>query len=119
MKKFYFRLFNFQNCSNSTKFFRKASFLILFGISTLGLAQVQKVDDAFKNLLKNKEALKQGKNVQSLEQGAFKLVKHLVASKYGVENRYPAVIYAKDFNEFLETFVEVKSDGEIVKVKLK
>lgn len=110
MKKFYFRLFNFQNCSNSTKFFRKASFLILFGISTLGLAQVQKVDDAFKNLLKNKEALKQGKNVQSLEQGAFKLVKHLVASKYGVENRYPAVIYAKDFNTLRKQGILVQSE---------
>ncbi len=27
--------------------------------------------------------------------------------------------YSKDYNEFLEVFVEVKSDGEIVEIKLK
>lgn len=38
---------------------------------------------------------------------------------YGRIDYYSPSSYTKDFNEFLETFVEVKSDGEIVKVKLK
>ncbi|WP_300669847.1 hypothetical protein [Soonwooa sp.] len=38
---------------------------------------------------------------------------------YGRIDYYTPSSYTKDFNEFLETFVEVKSDGEIVKVKLK
>jgi len=38
---------------------------------------------------------------------------------YGRIDYYTPSSYNKDFSEFLEAFVEVKSDGEIVKVKLK
>lgn len=39
--------------------------------------------------------------------------------KSGRIDYYTPSSYSKDFNEFLETFVEVKNDGEVVKVKLK
>jgi len=38
---------------------------------------------------------------------------------YGRIDYYSPSSYSKGFNEFLELFVEVKSDGEIVEVKLK
>ncbi|MBO9674849.1 MAG: hypothetical protein J7577_15485 [Sphingobacteriaceae bacterium] len=38
---------------------------------------------------------------------------------YGKIDYYTPSSYNKDFNEFLETFVEVKNDGEVVNVKLK
>lgn len=38
---------------------------------------------------------------------------------YGRIDYYSPSSYSKDYNEFLETFVEVKADGEVVKVKLK
>ncbi len=38
---------------------------------------------------------------------------------YGRIDYYKPNSYTKNFNEFLELFVEVKSDGEIVEVKLK
>ena len=38
---------------------------------------------------------------------------------YGRIDYYSPSSYSKGFDEFLETFVEVKTDGEVVKVKLK
>ncbi|MDF2515228.1 MAG: putative lipoprotein [Sphingobacterium sp.] len=38
---------------------------------------------------------------------------------YGRIDYYAPDSYSRDFNEFLETFVEVKKEGEVVKVKLK
>ncbi len=37
----------------------------------------------------------------------------------GVTDYYTPSYYSKDYSEFLEAFVEVKSDGEIVEIKLK
>lgn len=38
---------------------------------------------------------------------------------YGRTDYYTPSSYSKDFNEFLETFVEARKDGEVVKIKLK